>query len=78
MTVHLVVCRRYIDYWRVRFDQKELTEYCSIIKTHLFPEDGGVPTMYLVLGDTPQDRKLRENLQHKRLKLVLEQNQFER
>ena len=76
---HLIAdFKRYIDYWRAKFDQKNLTDFCSIIKTPMFPEDHGVPTMYLLLGDIPQDRKLREALQQKRLRLVLEQNQLER
>ncbi|KAJ8245662.1 hypothetical protein GJAV_G00273120 [Gymnothorax javanicus] len=69
---------RYILYWRKRLTEQPITDFCSVIKTN---SEGPVEKQehYFLLCDVlPEDRVLREQLQHKRLVEVLEQQQQER
>ncbi|XP_012925757.1 zinc finger protein 277 isoform X4 [Heterocephalus glaber] len=68
----------YILYWRKRFTEQPVTDFCSVIRinsTAPFEEQEN----YLLLCDVlPEDRILREELQKQRLKEILEQQQQER
>ncbi|KAG9342288.1 hypothetical protein JZ751_016790 [Albula glossodonta] len=69
---------RYILYWRKRFTEQPITDFCSVIKTN---SDGPIEKQeyYFLLCDAlPEDRVLREQLQQKRLEEVLDQQQQER
>ncbi|XP_021109831.1 zinc finger protein 277 isoform X2 [Heterocephalus glaber] len=70
--------QRYILYWRKRFTEQPVTDFCSVIRinsTAPFEEQEN----YLLLCDVlPEDRILREELQKQRLKEILEQQQQER
>ncbi|KAG5830747.1 hypothetical protein ANANG_G00313880 [Anguilla anguilla] len=69
---------RYVLYWRKRFTEQPITDFCSVIKTN---SEGPVEKQehYFLLCDAlPEDRILREQLQQKRLEEVLEQQQQER
>ncbi|CAL8322870.1 unnamed protein product [Gadus morhua 'NCC'] len=69
---------RYMSYWKGRFLDQPLTEYCSVIKTN---SEGPVEKQefYFLLCDVlPEDRLLREQLQQRRLEETLDQQQRER
>uniref|UniRef100_A0A8C9T178 Zinc finger protein 277 n=1 Tax=Scleropages formosus TaxID=113540 RepID=A0A8C9T178_SCLFO len=69
---------RYMMYWRRRFAEQPLTDFCSVIQTN---SEGPVEKQeqYFLLCDAlPEDRILREQLQQRRLEEVLEQQQRER
>uniref|UniRef100_A0A3Q3EKP6 Zinc finger protein 277 n=1 Tax=Labrus bergylta TaxID=56723 RepID=A0A3Q3EKP6_9LABR len=69
---------KYMLYWRGRFLEQPVTDFCSVIKTN---STGPVEKQedYCLLCDVlPEDRILRERLQQKRLEEVLEQQQKER
>nr|XP_015208035.1 PREDICTED: zinc finger protein 277 [Lepisosteus oculatus] len=70
--------QRYILYWKKRFAEHPITEFCSVIRTN---SEGPVERQedYFLLCDVlPEDRVLREQLQQKRLEAILEQQQKER
>ncbi|XP_056138322.1 zinc finger protein 277 [Lampris incognitus] len=70
--------RRYMQYWKGRFLEQPITDFCSVIKTN---SNGPVEKQehYFLLCDVlPEDRALREQLQQKRLEEILEQQQRER
>lgn len=69
---------QYMLYWKKRFTEQPITDYCSVIKTN---SEGPVDQQehYFLLCDAlPEDRILREQLQQRRLEEVLEQQQKER
>ncbi|KAL4640712.1 zinc finger protein 277 [Arapaima gigas] len=69
---------RYIMYWRRRFAEQPVTDFCSVILTN---SEGPVEKQeqYFLLCDVlPEDRILREQLQQRRLEEILEQQQRER
>ncbi|KAM4747743.1 zinc finger protein 277 [Rhinophrynus dorsalis] len=70
--------RRYVCYWKKRFAEQPITDFCSVIRTN---SEGPVEKQeyYFLLCDVlPEDRILREQLQQERLKEILEQQQYER
>ncbi|XP_076877746.1 zinc finger protein 277 [Brachyhypopomus gauderio] len=69
---------KYMLYWKKRFTEQPITDFCSVIKTN---SDGPTELQedYFLLCDVlPEDRLLREQLQQIRLEEVLEQQQNER
>ncbi|KAM9815484.1 zinc finger protein 277 [Syngnathus typhle] len=69
---------KYLLYWKGRFLEQPVTDFCSEIKTN---STGPVEKqeLYFLLCDVlPEDRALREKLQQRRLEEVLEQQQKER
>uniref|UniRef100_A0A8P4KRN5 C2H2-type domain-containing protein n=1 Tax=Dicentrarchus labrax TaxID=13489 RepID=A0A8P4KRN5_DICLA len=74
---------KYMLYWKGRFLEQPVTDFCSVIKTNSTGPTpcllGGKQEDYFLLCDVlPEDRILRERLQQKRLEEVLEQQQVER
>uniref|UniRef100_A0A671PF93 Zinc finger protein 277-like n=1 Tax=Sinocyclocheilus anshuiensis TaxID=1608454 RepID=A0A671PF93_9TELE len=68
----------YMLYWKKRFTEQPITDFCSVIKTN---SEGPVEQQehYFLLCDAlPEDRILREQLQQRRLEEVLDQQQKER
>lgn len=74
----IVDFRRYILYWKKRFTEQPITDFCSVIKTNSQGPAEDQADYYLLCGVLPEDRVLREQLQQKRLEEVLEQQQRER
>ncbi|XP_064633183.1 zinc finger protein 277-like isoform X2 [Lineus longissimus] len=71
--------KQYVDYWRERFTQNTITEFCSVINTNTRPEDIGPKEQYYLLCDMlPEDKELRQKLQQEKLADVLAQQQRER
>ncbi|XP_078272820.1 zinc finger protein 277 isoform X2 [Rhinoraja longicauda] len=70
--------RRYILYWKKRFTEQPITNFCSVIRTNSQGPEEDQADYYLLCGVLPEDRVLREQLQQKRLEEVLEQQQQER
>ncbi|XP_072027665.1 zinc finger protein 277-like [Amphiura filiformis] len=69
--------REYIEYWKKRFAQEPLKEFCSTIRK----EDSvtGQKRKYFLLSDAlEEDKQIREYLQRKRLQVILEAQQKER
>ncbi|MGH0127012.1 UNVERIFIED_CONTAM: hypothetical protein FKN15_071435 [Acipenser sinensis] len=70
--------RRYILYWRKRFPEQPITDFCSVIRTNSEGPVEGQEDYFLLCDVLPEDRLLREQLQQKRLEEILEQQQRER
>ncbi|XP_073253229.1 zinc finger protein 277-like [Porites lutea] len=71
--------RRYSCYWRKRFKEKPITEFCPVININSKPDDIGPKIQYFLLCDSlPEEKSLREDLQRQRLEDVLECQQRER
>ncbi|XP_031695356.1 zinc finger protein 277 [Anarrhichthys ocellatus] len=69
---------KYASYWRGRFLEQPLTDFCSVIKTNSTGPVEKQEHYFLLCDVLPEDRTLREKLQQKRLEEVLEQQQQER
>ncbi|XP_078454979.1 zinc finger protein 277 isoform X2 [Lampetra planeri] len=69
---------RYLLYWKKRFKEKPISEFCSVIRTNTQAAPGDQEDFHLLCDALPEDRQLRETLQQKRLTEVLEQQQRER
>uniref|UniRef100_A0A8C2X3M9 Zinc finger protein 277 n=1 Tax=Cyclopterus lumpus TaxID=8103 RepID=A0A8C2X3M9_CYCLU len=69
---------KYMLYWRRRFLELPLTDFCSVIKTNASGPIEKQENYFLLCDVLPEDRVLREKLQQKRLEEVLEQQQQER
>ncbi|KAG5273391.1 hypothetical protein AALO_G00150840 [Alosa alosa] len=69
---------RYMLYWRKRFSESPITDFCSVIKTNSTGPVDQQEEYYLLCDALPEDRILREQLQQRRLEEVLEQQQKER
>ncbi|XP_069759918.1 zinc finger protein 277 isoform X2 [Narcine bancroftii] len=74
----IVDFRRYILYWKKRFTEQPLADFCSVIRTNSQAMEEKQEDYYLLCDVLPEDRVLREQLQQKRLEEVLEQQQLER
>ncbi|XP_072915562.1 zinc finger protein 277 isoform X1 [Hemitrygon akajei] len=70
--------RRYVLYWKKRFTEQPVTDFCSVIRTNSQRPEEEQADYYLLCDVLPEDRVLREQLQQKRLEEVLEQQQVER
>ncbi|XP_022099400.1 zinc finger protein 277-like [Acanthaster planci] len=71
--------RRYIEYWRMRFSQESYVQFCTLVKQDSQTWRIGNESQYYLLSDlTPEDKKLREDLQLKRLDMILSTQQQER
>lgn len=78
--------RKYIIYWKKRFAERPLEEFCAVIKTNSSNKDTHPSEMYYLLCDVvTEDRMLREELQMTRLKELIDiqskeraDNQFEK
>ncbi|XP_044278971.1 zinc finger protein 277 isoform X3 [Varanus komodoensis] len=70
--------RRYALYWKKRFTEQPITDFCCVIRTNseALPEDQD--NYFLLCDALPEDRTLRENLQQQKLREVLEQQHQER
>uniref|UniRef100_A0A671U1J3 Zinc finger protein 277 n=1 Tax=Sparus aurata TaxID=8175 RepID=A0A671U1J3_SPAAU len=69
---------KYMLYWRGRFLEQPVTDFCSVIKTNSTGPVEKQEDYFLLCDVLPEDRILRERLQQKRLEEVLEQQQAER
>ncbi|XP_029397046.1 zinc finger protein 277 isoform X2 [Mus pahari] len=70
--------RRYILYWRKRFTEQPITDFCSVIRINSTAPFEEQDNYYLLCDVLPEDRILREELQKQKLKEVLDQQQQER
>lgn len=71
--------KKYLTYWRQRFLEEDLTNFCSIISTKTSDRDKESKEQYYLLCDVlAEDKTLREFLQKKKLEKVLAQQQKER
>ncbi|XP_068170125.1 zinc finger protein 277 [Antennarius striatus] len=69
---------KYLLYWKGRFLEQPVTEFCSVIKTNSTGPVEKQEDYFLLCDVLPEDRILRERLQQRRLEEVLEQQQAER
>ncbi|XP_063783353.1 zinc finger protein 277 isoform X2 [Pseudophryne corroboree] len=69
---------RYAIYWKKRFTEQAITDFCSVIKTNSEASEDQQENFFLLCDVLPEDRVLREQLQQERLKIILEQQQHER
>ncbi|KAK5901571.1 hypothetical protein CesoFtcFv8_006926 [Champsocephalus esox] len=69
---------KYLLFWRGRFLEQPITDFCSVIKTNSTGPIEKQEDYFLLCDVLPEDRVLREKLQQKRLEEVLEQQQQER
>ncbi|XP_041852240.1 zinc finger protein 277 [Melanotaenia boesemani] len=69
---------KYMLYWKGRFLEQPVTDFCSVIKTNSTSPVEKQEHYFLLCDVLPEDRLLREKLQQKRLEEVLEQQQMER
>uniref|UniRef100_A0AC11APD8 Zinc finger protein 277 n=1 Tax=Ovis aries TaxID=9940 RepID=A0AC11APD8_SHEEP len=70
--------QRYILYWRKRFTEQPITDFCSVIRINSAAPSEEQDNYFLLCDVLPEDRILREELQKQRLKEILEQQQQER
>uniref|UniRef100_A0A667GE20 Zinc finger protein 277 n=1 Tax=Lynx canadensis TaxID=61383 RepID=A0A667GE20_LYNCA len=70
--------QRYILYWRKRFTEQPVTDFCSVIRINSTAPLEEQDNYFLLCDVLPEDRVLREELQKQRLKEILEQQQQER
>ncbi|XP_039769277.1 zinc finger protein 277 isoform X2 [Ornithorhynchus anatinus] len=70
--------RKYILYWKRRFAEQPIIDFCSVIRTNSQAPPEEQEHYFLLCDVLPEDRILREKLQQKRLEEVLEQQQHER
>ncbi|KAK2187562.1 hypothetical protein NP493_162g07030 [Ridgeia piscesae] len=60
--------KKYLDYWRQRFKDAAITEFCSVIKTNTKETDVEPEESYYLLCDAlPEDKNLRVRLQQEKL-----------
>ncbi|CAM2098394.1 unnamed protein product [Caretta caretta] len=59
--------RRYILYWKKRFTEQPITDFCSVIRTNSEAPVEEQDNYFLLCDVLPEDRLLREQLQQKRL-----------
>uniref|UniRef100_A0A672JKM7 Zinc finger protein 277 n=1 Tax=Salarias fasciatus TaxID=181472 RepID=A0A672JKM7_SALFA len=64
---------KYLLYWKGRFMEQSLTDFCSVIKTNSTGPVEKQEEYFLLCDVLPEDRLFREKLQQKRLEEVLEQ-----
>ncbi|XP_059190892.1 zinc finger protein 277 [Centropristis striata] len=69
---------KYMLYWKGRFLEQPVTDFCSVIKTNSTGPVEKQEDYFLLCDVLLEDRVLREKLQQKRLEEVLEQQQQER
>ena len=63
----------YVNYWKERFKSGHLAEFCAVIRTNSGPKDSDPSEFYFLICDNlPEDRKLREDLNNRRLEVILE------
>ncbi|KAM4676772.1 zinc finger protein 277 [Discoglossus pictus] len=70
--------RRYVCYWKKRFAEQPITDFCTVIKTNSEAPVENQDYYFLLCDVLPEDRILREQLQQEKLKEILEQQQRER
>ena len=71
--------KSYIHYWKRRFRESPITEFCSVININSRAEDIGPKLQYNLLCDgLPEDKQLREQLQMNKLQGILQLQQQER
>ncbi|KAM6152916.1 zinc finger protein 277 [Erethizon dorsatum] len=70
--------QRYILYWRKRFTEQPITDFCSVIRINSTAPFEEQDNYFLLCDVLSEDRILREELQKQRLKEILEQQQQER
>nr|XP_034983911.1 zinc finger protein 277 [Zootoca vivipara] len=70
--------RRYALYWKKRFSEQPITDFCCVIRTNSEATLEEQDNYFLLCDALPEDRTLREKLQQQRLRENLEQQQRER
>ncbi|CAL1530995.1 unnamed protein product [Lymnaea stagnalis] len=69
----------YLKYWKKRFEENPITDFCSKIVTNTGVKDEAPKEEFFLLCDAlPEDKDLREHLQRKKLEIILAQQQKER
>ena len=70
----------YLKYWKERFHETSLTDFCTVIKTNTDPDDEEESKDFFMLSPDvlPEDKKIRSKLSMDRLKQVLKDQQKER
>jgi hypothetical protein len=58
--------RRYLKYWKRRFAEGRLEDFCPVIRTNTKAE-GESKDYYLLCDTLPEDRELRVSLQQEKL-----------
>eukprot|EP00069_Balaena_mysticetus_P006178 bmy_18427T0 len=61
--------QRYISYWRKRFTEQPITDFCSVIRINSTAPFEEQDNYFLLCDVLPEDRILREELQKQRLEL---------
>ncbi|KAG8142906.1 putative Zinc finger protein, partial [Naja naja] len=59
--------RRYVLYWKKRFTEQTITDFCCIIRTNSEAALEDQDNYFLLCDALPEDRELREKLQQQRL-----------
>ncbi|XP_060079200.1 zinc finger protein 277-like [Ylistrum balloti] len=76
---HVADLKRYLVYWKQRFKEQPITDFCSVIRTNTGEKDREPSEDYYLLCDVlPEDKSYRQHLQKKKLEEVLQQQQAER
>ncbi|XP_069141616.1 zinc finger protein 277-like isoform X2 [Argopecten irradians] len=76
---HVADIKRYLVYWKQRFKEQPITDFCSVIKTNTGEKDRDPSEDYFLLSDVlPEDKCYRQYLQKRKLEEVIQQQQAER
>ncbi|XP_015270934.1 PREDICTED: zinc finger protein 277 [Gekko japonicus] len=78
LETYLFCLLRYALYWKKRFSEQPITDFCCVIRTNSKAPLEEQDNYFLLCDALPEDRTLREKLQQQRLREVLEQQQRER
>ncbi|XP_023215202.1 zinc finger protein 277-like [Centruroides sculpturatus] len=71
--------KSYIEYWRKRFGEGTIVEFCPVIKTNSEKNSSATSEYFYLLCDVlPEDKAIREKLQKQRLEYILNEHQKER
>ncbi len=71
----------YINYWRKKFEQKPITEYCSVLTSKVTSKDKDEEKevdFYMLSDQFQEDKELRIHLQRRRLEEILDYHRLER
>lgn len=69
----------YVQYWKKRFQDQPITDFCTVINTNTDKNDTAPKEQYYLLCDIlPEDKEIRQKLQKSKLENILKQQQSER
>ncbi|RNA31813.1 zinc finger protein 277-like [Brachionus plicatilis] len=76
---HIGHFQKYNQYWKERFSQRNIDDFCFKINTNSAQDDkGDVESFFLLCDDLPEDKTLREKLNIFKLEKALAQQESER